>query len=76
MINVLGKTGDENVQHNITKARRTAYSLFASGLHGHNGLDPLTSFYLIITCTATRIRNCSAEQRTTRSTGTILEEIY
>ena len=31
----LAKTGDENVQHNITKARRTAYSLFASGLHGH-----------------------------------------
>ena len=43
----LAKTGDENVQHDITKARRTAYSLFASGLHGHNGLDPLTSFDLI-----------------------------
>ena len=33
----LKKTGDENVQHNITKSRRTAYSLLASGLHGTNG---------------------------------------
>ena len=29
--------------------RRTAYSLFAFGLHGHNGLDPLTSLHLIKT---------------------------
>ena len=43
----LKNTGDENVQHNITKSRRTAYSLLASGLHGTNGLDPQTTFHLI-----------------------------
>ena len=43
----LAKTGEENIQQNISKARRTAYSLFASGLRGHNGLDPLTSLHLI-----------------------------
>ena len=41
------RTGDENVSHNISRARRTAYSLFASGLHGHNGLDPQTTIHLI-----------------------------
>jgi hypothetical protein len=29
-----------NVDENITKARRSAYSLFGCGFHGHNGLDP------------------------------------
>ena len=29
-----------NVDENLTKARRSAYSLFGSGFHGHNGLDP------------------------------------
>ena len=43
----LKKTGDENVQQNITKSRRTAYSLLASGLHGTNGLDPRTAFHLV-----------------------------
>ena len=28
-----------NVDENITKARRSAYSLFGCGFHGHNGLD-------------------------------------
>jgi hypothetical protein len=28
-----------NVDENITKARRSAYSLFGSGFHGYNGLD-------------------------------------
>ena len=41
------RTGDENVNQNISKARRTAYSLFASGLHGQNGLDPQTTIHLI-----------------------------
>ena len=41
------RTGDENVNQNINKARRTAYSLFASGLHGQNGLDPQTTIHLI-----------------------------
>jgi hypothetical protein len=30
----------EGVDENITKARRSAYSLFGCGFHGHNGLDP------------------------------------
>ena len=29
-----------NVNENITKARRSAYSLFGSEFHGNNGLDP------------------------------------
>jgi hypothetical protein len=29
-----------NVDEHITKARRSAYSLFGCGFHGHNGLDP------------------------------------
>jgi hypothetical protein len=29
-----------NVDENITKARRSAYSLFGCGFHEHNGLDP------------------------------------
>jgi hypothetical protein len=28
-----------NVDENITKARRSAYSLFGCGFHEHNGLD-------------------------------------
>ena len=43
----LAKTGEENAQQNISKARRTAYSLFASGLHGHNGIGPLRFLHLI-----------------------------
>ena len=41
------RTRDENINQNISKARRTAYSLFASGLHGQNGLDPQTTIHLI-----------------------------
>jgi hypothetical protein len=29
-----------NVDENITKAKRSAYSLFGCGFHEHNGLDP------------------------------------
>ena len=29
-----------NVDENITQARRSAYSLFGCGFHGHNDLDP------------------------------------
>ncbi|VDI25646.1 Hypothetical predicted protein [Mytilus galloprovincialis] len=29
-----------NTNENITKARRSAYSLLGAGFHGHNGLDP------------------------------------
>jgi hypothetical protein len=38
-----------NVEQNIKKARRTTYSLMASGLHGHNGLDPETALQLFKT---------------------------
>jgi hypothetical protein len=38
-----------NVEQNIKKARRTTYSLMASGLHGHNGLDAETSLQLFKT---------------------------
>lgn len=41
------QTTDRNVDNNIKKARRATYSLLASGLHGHNGLDPETSLQLI-----------------------------
>ncbi|MCG8046395.1 MAG: reverse transcriptase domain-containing protein, partial [Candidatus Thiodiazotropha endolucinida] len=37
------------VEHNIQKARRTAYSLMGAGLHGENGLDPETSVSLLNT---------------------------
>ena len=32
----------ENAGENIRKVTRTVYSLIPSGLHGHNGLDPVT----------------------------------
>ncbi|MEW8548126.1 MAG: reverse transcriptase family protein, partial [Candidatus Thiodiazotropha sp.] len=35
-----------SVTENMKKARRTLYSLMASGLHGRNGLDPETSIQL------------------------------
>ena len=37
------RTGDESIYQNISMA----YSLFASGLHGQNGLDPQTTMHLI-----------------------------
>ena len=43
------KSGEINVDNNIKKARRATYSLMASGLHGHNGLDPETTLQLIRT---------------------------
>ena len=35
-----------NVEENIKKARRSAYSLFGSGFHGYNGLDVDTMIHL------------------------------
>ena len=35
-----------NVDENIKKARRSAYSLFGSGFHGYNGLDIDTMLHL------------------------------
>jgi hypothetical protein len=35
-----------HIEQNITKARRTAYSLLSAGFHGVNGLDPMTSLSL------------------------------
>ena len=40
---------EENVQENITKARRSAYALFGCGFHGENGLDPETTIHLFKT---------------------------
>ncbi|CAC5420234.1 unnamed protein product [Mytilus coruscus] len=37
------KSDTFNIEQNITKARRTAYSLLSAGFHGNNGLDPITS---------------------------------
>ena len=37
----------ETVDNNIKKARRTAYSLMASGLHGENGIDAESSLHLL-----------------------------
>ena len=37
------------VNENIQKARRTLYSLMASGLHGENGMDPETALSLLQT---------------------------
>jgi NADH:ubiquinone oxidoreductase subunit C len=43
-----------NVDENITKARRSAYSLFGCGFHGHNGLEssctPLSGPILVVFC--------------------------
>ncbi|KAH3888566.1 hypothetical protein DPMN_012604 [Dreissena polymorpha] len=33
------ETAEVNIEGNISKARRALYSLFGTGLHGHNGLD-------------------------------------
>ncbi|CAC5360197.1 unnamed protein product [Mytilus coruscus] len=35
-----------NVEENIKKARRSAYSLLGGGFHGHNGLDVETMVHL------------------------------
>jgi hypothetical protein len=35
-----------NVDENITKPRRSAYSLFGCGFHGHNGLDPVSLLHI------------------------------
>ena len=48
----LGNTGRVDVQHNIQKARRMAYALLKTGLHGVNGLDPPAA-YKIIQCYVT-----------------------
>ena len=40
------KTEATHIEQNITKARRTAYSLLSAGFHGVNGLDPMTSLSL------------------------------
>ena len=43
----LQKTCEINVEENIKKARRTAYSLLPSGLHGNSGLDTETKIDLV-----------------------------
>jgi hypothetical protein len=39
----------DTINKKVTKARRTCYSLLSAGLHGNNGLDPVTSLHLIKT---------------------------
>ena len=39
----------DTINKNVAKARRTCYSLLSAGLHGSNGLDPVTSLHLIKT---------------------------
>lgn len=39
-------TGESAVAENVKKARRTMYSLMSAGLHGENGLEPVTSLHL------------------------------
>ena len=36
-----------NIDEKVRKARQTAYAMLGAGLHGRNGLDPLTSYRLI-----------------------------
>ena len=40
------KFSPEEVTMNIQKARRSMYSLMPAGLHGENGLDPLTAMHV------------------------------
>ncbi|CAC5367025.1 unnamed protein product [Mytilus coruscus] len=40
---------NETTEQNITKSKRAAYSLMSAGMHGENGLDPITSLHLIKT---------------------------
>ena len=37
-----------NVDENITKSRRSAYSLFGSGFHGNNGIDPESLLHILV----------------------------
>ena len=45
-LNRTKKTENSQIEQNITKARRTAYSLLSTGFYGKNGLDPITSISL------------------------------
>ena len=36
-----------NIDKSISAARRTTYALFGTGLHGRNGLDPVTSMKIV-----------------------------
>ena len=40
------KTENSQIEQNITKARRTAYSLLSTGFYEKNGIDPITSISL------------------------------
>jgi hypothetical protein len=41
-LNRTKKTENSQIEQNITKARRTAYSLLSTGFYGKNWLDPIT----------------------------------
>ena len=40
------KTQTATIERNINKARKTAYSLMSIGMHGENGIDPITAVHL------------------------------
>lgn len=42
----LKKTINIHIEGNISKARRTMYSLMGAGLHGKNGLNPITCLHI------------------------------
>jgi hypothetical protein len=46
MYNLNQKSENLQIEQNITKVRRTAYSLLSTGFYGKNGLDPITSISL------------------------------
>ncbi|VDI23737.1 Hypothetical predicted protein [Mytilus galloprovincialis] len=49
------KEGEINVANRIKLARRTLYALMGSGVHGTNGLDPVTSYKIYNTYVLPRL---------------------
>lgn len=47
MVSDVKSTTAATIENNIQKARRRMYSLMKPGLHGENGLDPITSLHLV-----------------------------
>ena len=54
-LNWSDKKGTPDIQVNIQKARRTAFSLLGVGLHGTDGLDPLASHKILQTYVTPRL---------------------
>ena len=62
-----------NITKCVSSARRTAYSLLGAGLHGRNGLDPITSMRIITLYVVPRLLHGleSTVRASYRSLGTI-----